>query len=65
MRACVDVRMQQGGRKVQCSKRSSVKYGGSGEAERSASSKCMPHMPAANYNFEAYDHLRLWEQNQK
>ncbi|MGM1022573.1 MAG: hypothetical protein ACQEXV_19110 [Bacillota bacterium] len=42
------VRMQQRGRNVQCSKRSSVKYRRSGEAERSASSKCMPPVPAAN-----------------
>lgn len=40
-----------------------VKNGGSGEAERSATSSCMPQLPAANYNFEAYRHLRLWEQD--
>lgn len=48
MRACVDAYIQQRGGNPQCFKRNNVKYGGSSETERSDSSKCVPHVPAAN-----------------
>lgn len=53
----------QQGLKNKYSMQCGVKYGGSGEAERSPTSSCMPQLPAANYNFETYPHLRLWEQD--